>query len=242
VTEISSYGRRKGGPWPRPQGFQIWYFSISFLVEKCFLLVSNWAKWNFITVPPPQKCFWPPPGKIHYWPLRKQILPTPMSAACSTFFLSPPGEYVFAKKCFSPSAKFFHDGIVRRSRRTSATSSWSWSRGAKRPWSWSEGMPLPRENHSPATSRRWSISLLESESRYSCLASQNYIWISPSSLTCKAVWPRRMHRARNRKMLQKCSWAQATIEWTWLKGKSLLLLARYSSGLGDLSVACSNLP
>jgi len=34
-----------------------------------------------------------------------------------------------------------------------------------------------------------------------------------------------MPRARNREVLQKCSYAQATAERTWSSGESLLLLA-----------------
>jgi len=54
-----------------------------------------------------------------------------------------------------------------------------------------------------------------------------------------------MPRARSQEVLQKSSYAQATIEWTWSNGESLLLLfllARCTGGNGDPAVAHSNLP
>jgi len=52
-----------------PTDFEIWYFPINFLVEKCFSLGFKLEKWNFSTVSPPlEKYFWPPPVKIHHWP------------------------------------------------------------------------------------------------------------------------------------------------------------------------------
>jgi len=50
-----------------------------------------------------------------------------------------------------------------------------------------------------------------------------------------------MPRARSQQVLQKSSYAQATIEWPWSSSEFLFLLARCTCRLGVLSVECSNL-
>ena len=63
--------------WQRPLDFENWYFTINFLVEKCFSLSFGMGKMNFYHFFPPGRILLSTPGKIHHWPPDGKILPTP---------------------------------------------------------------------------------------------------------------------------------------------------------------------
>jgi len=66
--------KRKGVTTSRPLDFEIWYFPINFLVEKCLFVSYKLVKVNFTTVDPLlEKCVWSPPGKIQYCPPWKNL-------------------------------------------------------------------------------------------------------------------------------------------------------------------------
>jgi len=55
ASMLPTMGVGRGGQGLSSLDFQIWYFPINILVEKCISLSFELLKWNFTTVVPPGK-------------------------------------------------------------------------------------------------------------------------------------------------------------------------------------------
>jgi len=65
-----------------------------------------------------------------------------------------------------------------------------------------------------------------------------YIFLNAQCCSCEGV-PSHVLRARNRIVLQKCSYPPTTTAWTWSSGESLLLLSRLDLAFLPLRVRIS---
>ena len=78
-----AWASEEGKGFLTPLDFEIWYFSIKFLVE-CFSFCFDLVKWSFQPCYRTGKCFWPPPGKINRWPPWKKFFRSPWCYDCKS--------------------------------------------------------------------------------------------------------------------------------------------------------------